>query len=118
MKKQSGVGALGLVFILLGIAFVTLLVLKLAPVYLENWSIKKVLSAMQKDPEVANMSPKEIRASFDRRASIDNIQAVKGEDLDINRDAGVTSIQAAYAVKVPLFANVNVCIDFKESATK
>lgn len=118
MKRQSGVGALGIVFILIAIGFVALLIMKLAPVYLENWSIKKVLSTMQKDPEVANMTPKEIRASFDRRALIDDIHAVKGDDLDISRDAGITTIQAIYAVKVPLFANVNVCIDFKESATK
>ena len=73
---------------------------------------------MSNDVELQNMSVREARASFDRRAVIDNITAVAGTDLEISREGGEMVVSAQYSVKTPLFGNLSACMDFSASTAK
>jgi hypothetical protein len=112
MNKQRGVTTFGVVFLIAGIMAAAFLVMKLLPPYFEYFSVKKVISAMAKQEDLANMTPKEIQASFDRRATIDNITVVSGNDLQI----GHGTVAAEYTVKVPLVANISFLLDFSASS--
>jgi hypothetical protein len=118
MHKQQGVTMIGILFIGILVVFAALVAMRMIPAYIEYASINKVLSAMANDPDLKSMSVKDVRASFNRRASIDNISAVKGEDLEISKDGGETVVEASYSVKKPIVGNVSVCMDFKVSTAK
>lgn len=115
MKKQRGMTFIGILFVGIFLIFSAILVMKLIPPYLEYWSVKKVMNAMAKDTSLNNMSPREVQASFDKRASIDNITAIKGSDLDVSKDGGEMVASVEYPVKVALFGNLSACMDFKAS---
>ena len=118
MKNQRGMSFIGiLVLVVLGVS-ITLLVVKLTPAYIEFFSVKKVMSAMAKDTAFQNMSPKEIRDSFDRRATIDYITTVSGKDLDLSKDNGQNVASLEYAQKIPLLLNISACLDFSASTAK
>jgi hypothetical protein len=118
MKNQRGMSFIGiLVLVVLGVS-ITLLVVKLTPAYIEFFSVKKVMSAMAKDPAFATMSPAETRNSFDRRATIDYITTVSGKDLDISKDNGQNVASLEYAQKIPLLLNISACLDFSASTAK
>ena len=113
--KQKGEGLLVLVlWAIIGI-FVVMLVLKLFPVYRENMAIKQTLTAMASDSVLQNGTDGEIRKSFNKRAQIDDISAINGRDLEINREGGKMALGVTYSVKTPLFANISLFIDFNES---
>lgn len=115
--RQRGMSIIGiLVLVILGVS-ITLIVVKLSPAYIEYFSVKKVISAMAKDPAFASMSPKEIRDSFDRRAAIDYINSVKGSDLDLSKDNGENVASIEYAQKIPLAFNISACLDFEASTS-
>ena len=118
MNKQKGITLVGMLLVAGGIFFIALIAMKIVPAYIEFFSVKKVLSAMASDPALPTMSVKEIRESFGRRASIDNISAVKGADLDISRVDGETVVTAEYSVKTPLFGNLSAWMDFSGSTAK
>ena len=118
MKNQKGEGAWGIFLIVVVISVIALLLIKLSPSYIEYWSVKKVIGAMASDPELENMSVKDMRASFDKRASIDYITSIKGEDLDIAKDSGGAVVSAAYEIKIPLFANISACLQFSATTAK
>lgn len=118
MNKQKGITLVGMLLVAGGLFFVALITMKLVPAYIEFFSVKKVLSAMASDPALPNMSVKEVRESFDRRASIDNITAVKSADLDISKADGETVVTAEYSVKTPLFGNLSAWMDFTSSTAK
>jgi hypothetical protein len=104
------------------VAFVAILfaivAMRLVPPYIEYWSVKKVLASMANEPGLANMSLGEIRLSFSRRALIDNITAVKAEDLDIQRERDHVTISVEYQQKVHIVAQISACMDFSASTEK
>lgn len=116
--KQKGMGLIVLIFWVLLAIFIIMLVLKLFPVYRENLAIKTTLAAMVSDPVLQNGTKGEIRKSFNKRAQIDDISAVNGGDLEIDKEGGQIILGIAYSVKTPLFANISLYIDFNESSGK
>lgn len=113
--EQRGATLLGMLFIGITVVFMALIAMKVTPLYLEYWSISKVMKAMSADPAFASMTAPEARASFDRRASIDNIKAVTGKDLEISRDSGSTTATATWSQTEKLFGNLSVVADFNVS---
>jgi len=117
MQRQRGLSFISiLILIVLGVS-ITLLVVKLTPAYIEYFSVKKIMSAIAKDPAFPNMSPREIRDSFDRRASIDYVTAVNGNDLDLSKDNGANVASLEYSLKIPLVVNVSACLAFDASTS-
>lgn len=115
MHKQRGATLIGMLFIGILVVFAAIVTMKLIPAYVEYFSIKKVFGAMAADPALKDATPSEVRESYARRSGIDNITAVKPEDLDISREAGSLVVSAQYRVEKPLFANVGLFIDFSAS---
>jgi uncharacterized protein DUF4845 len=116
--KQKGMGLLVLIIWALIAIFIFMIVMKLLPVYRENMAIKTTLEAMVSDPVLQNGTKGEIRKSFNKRAQIDDISAVNGGDLEIDKEGGQMVLGIAYSVKTPLFANISLYIDFNENSGK
>ncbi|MBI5750870.1 MAG: DUF4845 domain-containing protein [Hydrogenophilales bacterium] len=118
MKHQRGMTFISMmILIILGVS-ITLLGVKLAPSYIEFFSVKKIMSAMAKDPAFPTMSPQEVRNSFDRRATIDYVDSVNGKDLDISKENGQNVASVEYSKKIPLVLNISACLEFEASTSK
>lgn len=98
--------------------FTALLVFRLLPPYLEYFYVQKAVDAVAKDLDLQTATPREIRSAFDRRAMIDNITTIRGEDLELIKEGNNAVLDASYSVKVPIIANVAACIDFQASSAK
>lgn len=116
LREQHGIGFISLIFIFAVCAVVLLLGMKLVPVYLELFAVKKVIAAMAQGEEVKSGTVTDIRKSFDRRAAIDNIQALAGTDLEITKDAGETVVTATWQHRVSLFTGYTLLVDFSVSS--
>jgi hypothetical protein len=113
-RKQLGISLGSLMvgaFILILLAMVGM---KVAPSYMEFFTIKKAVGALSMDRRTA--SPNEIRKSFDQRAQVDDITAIKGADLEITKEGADVVINAAYRKEIPLFGNVGIYINFAASS--
>jgi hypothetical protein len=109
-RKQLGVSLGGLLVGAFVLIILALLALRLGPSYIEFFAVKKAVVALA--TERAGSSPAEIRKSFDQRAQVDDINAVKGSDLEITKEGSAVVITAAYRKEIPLFGNIGVFIDF------
>lgn len=112
MHKQRGATLIGMLFVGILVVFAAIVTMKLVPAYIEYYSIKKVFSAMAADPALKDANPSEVRESYARRSGIDNITAVKAQDLEISREDGTLVVAAQYRVEKPLFGNAGMYIDF------
>jgi hypothetical protein len=117
-SKQTGITMIGILFIGMLVVFAALVAMRMVPAYIEYGTIVKVLRAMSNDPDLKTMSIKEIRNSYARRASIDNITAVNSEDLEISKDGGEVVVEATWSAKKPIVGNVSVVMDFTASTAK
>jgi Domain of unknown function (DUF4845) len=110
-KESRGVTVTGLIMVLFVLVVLLLFGMKLLPAYIEYATAKKAINSIARDGTGAS-TPQEVRRQFDARAVIDNIEVIKGSDLEIRKEGGGMVIGFAYRKEVPVVANVGLYIDF------
>lgn len=116
MNRQRGVTFIGIIFIAAGIIFAAIMGLKLIPPYIEYASIKSHFREIARSPDTRGASPIEIQQAFNRRAQIDNIDAIRGQDIEVVNEGDGPVLSANYGVRVHLMGNVSACLDFVVSS--
>ncbi|PTQ81966.1 uncharacterized protein DUF4845 [Nitrosomonas ureae] len=111
--KQKGIGLVSLLMWSVVLVLIVITSLRIAPAYIEYSAIKKNLSAIAKDTSLQNTNLNQIRLAFSRRAQIDDIKSISGQDIKISRENGRVILSADYTAKIPLFSNVSLSIDFE-----
>ena len=119
MRKQQGMTFLGLMIILVAVLSVVLAGIKIVPAYIEFMSVKKVMKKISNEPNLNDMSKKEIVEEFDKGANIDYITVVTGKDLVFTVDeSGKPVATVEYQVVKPLAGNLSALMDFKATTAK
>ena len=118
MKTQRGMGFAGVLVLLIAIVFVAIIGMKLAPAYIEYFTIKKAVSGIVESGELRNATVADARRAFDRRAVVDDITSIEGKDLEVTKDGNEIVLGFAYEKRIPLFYNVSVLIDFQGSTKR
>ncbi len=105
---------LGMLVIGIIIVFVAIGGLKIAPAYIEYFTVKKAIVGVAQTTGKGTVG--EVRQAFDRRAQIDDIDVISGKDLEITKEGNDIVISFAYPKRIPLFGNVSVVIEFAASS--
>jgi len=118
MRRQKGVSLSGLLMWAVALIFLALLGFKVAPAYFEYLTVQKEFKEIATDPALSGGQRPAVERAFYNRTTIDNVTSVTPQDLEITKGADGLVISAAYSVRVPLFANVSVCLDFRPTSEK
>ena len=113
-RYQFGVSLSGLIMAAVILIAAAMLGLKLAPSYIEFFSIKKAVVALASEKKGASVT--DIKKGFDQRAVVDNITTVKGADLEVTKEGNEVVISVGFRKEVPLFGNVGMYVDFSASS--
>ena len=116
--RQRGLSFFGFIFGAFVLVLASIGGLKLIPAYIEDAKINNLFTAIANDPEMQRAGPRDIKMSFNKRASIDNITAVKADDIEITTSGGRLVLSASYAVKVPLIANASLYLEFNPTSAQ
>lgn len=116
--QQRGITFGGFIAGVFLLVVVSIFGLQLIPAYMENSTIENMLNAIARDPEMQKATPRDIRNSFDKRATIDTIKSIKSEDIEINIEQGRLVLSASYYVKVPLAGNISLYLDFNPTSAQ
>jgi hypothetical protein len=112
MNRQRGVTFVGMVLIAGLIVFAAIIGLKLIPAYIEYATVVNHLREIARSPDARGASPRDIQNMFRKRAQIDAVEAVKPEDIEVEKEGDQVILRTAYSTKIKLFGNLNACIDF------
>lgn len=118
MKFQRGVSLNGMMIGSVIFVLLALLTMKVLPEWMEYGKILKVVKATAGDSSMKEATIPDVRAAYDKRADIDVIKSVTGQDLDVNKEGDKLVISFAYTKKIPLFYNVSLVFDFEGSSAK
>ena len=110
--RQRGMTAIGWLLILGLIAFLTLVVLRLAPVYLEYSKVASVLESLRSQPGIANETRAGIIALVSRRFDVNDVRNVDPKLVKTSKDRGKMIIGIAYDRREHLVANIDVVVSF------
>lgn len=106
---QRGLSLIGLILLSAIIIAIAVLAVRLAPSALEFVAIRKAVERIAASPE---STPRDMRSSFDRIASVEDIQSISGKDLIIERVDNQTMVAFAYEKRVLLFGPVSLLIEY------
>lgn len=115
-SKQHGISFSGFLVVVVIFILVAISGMKLVPAYIQDKTIKSKFEEVARDPEMKNASVRDIRMSYIKRVTTSDITAVKPDDIEVSKDANGITLSASYVVKIPLFANASLMLEFNPSS--
>jgi len=113
-STQTGLSLMALIIGLVILAVVALFGMKVIPSFLEYRAAKNAIEAVARERPGGTAA--ELRRAFENRSTIDDINSVKPQDLEITKGGSGNVIRFAYRKEVPLFKNVGLYIDYAASS--
>jgi Iap family predicted aminopeptidase len=118
MRRQKGVTLSGLLLWSVVLVFVALLVFKIGPPYIEFLSIQAQVKAIANDSEGRSGVRRVVEDLFNRRSAIENISAVRAQDILISKEGDRVVLSFEYTVCVPIVFNIRACMDYNPTSGK
>jgi len=108
LNKQAGISLSGLIVALAVIGVAGIFAMRMVPAYIEYNAIKSGIAQVKS----TGGSIREMQQAFNRHTSVNDVEAVRGQDLVFSRDGDEMQISFAYEKRLPLMGNVSLLIDF------
>jgi hypothetical protein len=100
------------------VVLIVVLGLRVVPDVIEYTKIVSDIKAIAQDPALNQASVADVRRAFDRRADVNHISALKGQDIDISKNGNNLVLSFAYRKEIPLAGPVSLVIDFEASTDR
>ena len=115
-KQQRGLGMFGLLFVFAVIGFVTLLVMRCWPIYLNQMKIAKAISNVSKEAGIASAQDSSaLLRPLERFWDIDSIDYLDYKKVKLVRSDRGRAIQYKYEARAPLFYNISLIMEFADT---
>ncbi len=94
--------------------------LKLGPVYLQHYSVVKILDKVQEEfkgklARESFISTREIQISISKRIDVNYISILTKKNIDVDRTPKGFNVRIKYDVVVPFFGNIDALLHFDNS---
>lgn len=112
-RKQQGISLSAFLGVGLVIVFLAFIVAKFAPIYFENYSVKSVLTSLNRD-KVNTTSAIGLRKTIEKRFYINDIRRVHMREVSVRPVKEGYRVEVDYEVVVPMLSNISVIIKFND----
>ena len=116
-QTQRGMTMLGFLMVLCLDIFFAFCAMKIVPMYIEYYSVKKILTTISKNPEAASGSKEKIRGLFRRSLEIDYVKVITPDMLKIESTDDGMKLTVDYERRENLMANLDVVGKFHAEQT-
>lgn len=114
IDKQRGLSSVGWLVVLGVIGFFLMLLFKLGPHYLSNSNVRATLKQVAvAHPLFHDMDAREIRSVLSSSLTINSVHGHSPKDFKVIKNSGKTLINHEYKRIIPMFANVEVVLTFR-----
>ena len=113
--RQQGLSFVGWMAMVAIFGFLLLSFFKVFPIYNEYFTIQSVLKGLTKDEKVDFKSKRAIWESIKKRLAVNQVSAIKPENVTIQRKDGKTTITISYRTQRPYIGNLFIGGNFTES---
>ncbi|GAB2189478.1 DUF4845 domain-containing protein [Sessilibacter sp. MAH2] len=112
-NSQLGLGMAGWLVVILLIGLAASQVFKLAPSYIDNYTIRSELKKLALAPGgVESLSLQEIRSSINNSFLVNGIRGDIPQALDVKKSDGRTIININYEKRIKMFYNIDAVMTF------
>ncbi len=113
-RQQQGLTMISIVLILGLIAFFTLLILKIAPIYMDHAKVVNALAAVEETTDIQSKSKSEVLSSLKKRFNFNYVYHIEDDDINIIKEGNYLKVDIDYEVVEKLVGNLSVLVEFHE----
>lgn len=117
LKRQGGASFLVWMILIAVLGFGTVIGFRLVPIYLEAYTVEKVLEDVALESRGKKRNKHQIWSLISRRFDINNVDDVKKENFTFTREKGKTTIAIRYETRTKLVGNLDGVAHFEFSQT-
>ena len=114
LKRQQGLTFISLILVIGLIAFFTLLVLKIAPIYIDHGKVASALAALKKTTDIETKSEHEVRDSLNKRFNMNYVYDVTQDDIKVTKYGNYLKVVIEYEVAKKIVGNLSVLVEFND----
>jgi|TARA_B110000971_G_scaffold88573_1_gene91046 hypothetical protein len=114
-NKQKGLSSFGWIIMMVFFALLIISLLKVFPMYYENYKVKTVLKSLHQNSDIDPESKRDIWASLSKGLYVQGAETVQREHVKMTRKNGRTTININYETRAPYFGNLFIGAKFSES---
>ena len=114
-ETQRGMTVIGMLLLLIVIAFMALIAMKVVPMYIQYFSIKSTIESIRKEPQLAQMSTQDIQNAIQKRFDIGYVDNITARDLKIRNENRGRVLDLEYQDERELFYGLSIVLKANES---
>ena len=114
--KQKGLTMISWIIVLAFLGFQGVLAMNVIPVYLQDASVKSIVSDLSNDPELRGASGKKIREVIDKRLRINNVYDIEKNNIKIKKSRSGYNVNITYEPRGTLVGNLDYIVTFSHDA--
>lgn len=116
-SRQDGMTYLGMLVLLIVIAIFATVLIKVLPLYMENFKVKSSLDSLAQEAkdDPTSLPQSEIEKHLLNRLSINDVEHVKKQNIKITKEGNKTVVAVDYEARVTLFDNLDLVAHFADN---
>lgn len=107
----------GWLIVLTFIGLLALIVIRVAPVYMEAYTVRSILQSLQEERSLVGADRNAVWRTLQKRLEINDVKSVGRDDISLQAVGGGTQITIAYESRFPLLANIDGIANFTTRVT-
>lgn len=111
-RKQHGVTLIGFILVMMVVGFFAVIVMKLAPIYNEYYSVVNIMKSVASEPGSADKSLKELQSALQKNFTVVYVESVKNENITLTTEHRTHQLNVKYEVHRNFFYNVDFVVKF------
>jgi hypothetical protein len=113
LKRQSGASFLVWLILIGLLGFGTVIGFRLIPIYLEAYTVDKVLEEVALESSGKKRNKHQIWSLINRRFDVNSVNDVKKENFSFTHEKGKTTIAIQYETRTKLVGNLDGVVHFE-----
>lgn len=116
IDKQKGMTLISWVIVIAFIGFHFMLAIRIVPIFAEDHTISTFWKNLENDTSLVGATPAKIRSSVMKKFRINNITALKQEDIKIKKASDHYLVSAEYEPRGKIIGPLDFVVSFKHEA--
>ncbi|WP_414728698.1 DUF4845 domain-containing protein [Zhongshania aliphaticivorans] len=113
--EQQGMSMLSALCVLGVVLFFATLAVRLAPIYLDYWTLSRIITDITEESRTSDATPASVRRELSNRFITNRVESVDLKDIKISSDKTGIIIDARYEKRVPIMFNVDAVVHFDDA---
>lgn len=112
--KQRGMTMISWMLVIGVLVFFVVIGITLVPTYIENYSVKSILTSLEQDRLWAKKTPKQIKDTIIKRLKINGVYEFDRNFIKVTKEKNGTKVTIDYEVRKPIVGNLDAVMSFND----